>query len=164
MRGAEPGSASTTTHVVPLNRWLPRFLLIRRIEAAVPGCLVDGERLVACLPSVGSSRFRHVYVGSAGLTTPLAIALTTHRVLFFGVRHGWLDLIDAPARRDVELVEAKTGKWAGGDEFYDVIVLRVREERIKFSIETRWTQRRAVIEELTRPGTDSSSAQGSISH
>jgi hypothetical protein len=110
--------------------------------------LGDREHLVVCLPEVDSSKFRRVHKGSVGWFMVLSVAVTSHRVLFFGLRHGWLDLVDAPARRDVELVEEKIGRW--WDEGVVVLTLKVRDQRIGFSIDQRWAERRAIaVRELT---------------
>jgi hypothetical protein len=109
-------------------------------------------------------RFRRVHKGSVGWLKALAVAVTSHRVLFFGLRNGWLDLVDAPARRDVELVEEKTGRWRGGDHYVDVLILRVRDQQIGFSLSPAWAEPRAIAaRELTPRGTDPSPAQASRS-
>jgi hypothetical protein len=71
----------------------------------------------------------------------LSIAITSHRVLFFGLRRGWLDLVDAPALHEVVLINQKTGRWRGGDDYVDVLVMKVRDDTIKFSFPTAWSER-----------------------
>jgi hypothetical protein len=80
------------------------------------------------------------------------IVVTSHRVLFFGLRRGWLDLVDAPARHDVELVEQQTSTWRGRDDYVDVLVLKVRDQKMKFSFTGDWSARGALAVRALKDG------------
>jgi hypothetical protein len=141
------------------------------VEKAARNCLLDREGIVVILPDMSSSTLGDTHKELSGRErTPIVV--TGQRVLILHWRHIWrgrrtlgvsgdlasrpgswlrprwvINLIDAPSRHEVDLVELlprQSSEWLTST-LVDILVLKVCDQTVQFDcIADRWSKRLAL--------------------
>lgn len=149
MSGFASDSGSSGEPAARVSRWPTRGRLAE-LEQAITTAVGSPDQLIASVPrgffDRGFRRAHRERFGRLGLGGG-AIAVTDRRLLLLGVRRGEVRILAAPVLGAIRVIEYRTNRWRGGEDYVDWFLMRIGDESLKFTFSHKWTKRGAAVVE-----------------